>query len=209
MRESAGYWIGTQPLDADRWSCAERAMVLNNLATRQALFGMHGRYVRQWNDVERDPQRSLFEHTHRVHGAKVIRADGRFVLHGQADRHTHWVLEILFRHGFREFYPWTLEHNAMRTPADMRSVLLHWSGGGREAFERWLDEEQAPPGNPTTSRSVLARIGRSLRASPPRASDTDEVRRPHGPRLGRPGGFPATDQGVVTSPARRPDLCTS
>lgn len=163
--ESAKYWVGTQPPDADRWSCAERATVLNDLAARQAVFEMHGRYVRRWNNIERDPKRSLFEHTYRVHGAEVLRADGRFVLHGRSDRHASWVLEILFRRGFREFYPWTLERNTMRTPADMRSVHLHWSGGGREAFERWLDEEQAPPGNPAPGRSILARIGGSLPAS--------------------------------------------
>lgn len=176
MDGSGAYWIGEQPLDGERWSYAEFGTVLNDVATRQTLFGMYGRYVRRWNDIELDPKRSLFEHTHQVHGARVLAADGRFVLHGRPDRHSHWVLEILFRRGFREFYPWTLERNAMRLPVDMRSVHLHWCGNGREAFARWMEKEQAPRKDPA-SRSTSSRIGRRLQGLQHGTHDVDKVRR--------------------------------
>ncbi|WP_440532721.1 hypothetical protein [Variovorax sp. YR566] len=177
MHGSSDYWIGGQPPGGQRWSCAEFGTVLDDVATRQALFGMHGRYVRQWNAIELDPKRSLLEHTYQVLDAKILAADGSFVLHGRADYQSHWILEILFRRGFKEFYPWTLERNAMRSTADMRSVHLHWSGSGREAFARWLEEEQAPPREPASGRSILVGMWQRLRAMQPRARNAEEVPR--------------------------------
>lgn len=112
------------------------------------------------------PHAQLLEHTHQLHGAKVLAADGRFVLHGRPDSWSHWILEIVFTSGFREFHLGTFERNAMRSPAHMRSVHLHWSGRGREAFERWLglDKERAPTTRTTPfARSVLAEVGSAIR----------------------------------------------
>jgi len=165
MNESREYWIGEQPLDGDRWSYAEFGTVLTDVETRRALFGMHGRYVKQWNDIERDPRSSLFEHTHHIYGAKILPADGRFVLHGRPDSRSHWILEILFSRGFREFHPWTLERNAMRSAADMRSAHLHWSGNGKEAFARWMEKERAATRVHASGRSILADVRSAIRMS--------------------------------------------
>jgi hypothetical protein len=138
MRDSSEYWIGGNPLGGDRWSYARFGTVLDDVATRQALFRMHGRYVRQWNDIELDSKRSLLEHTQQVHGAKVLTAGDRFVLHGRSGSWSHWILEILYSPGFREFYPWTLERNTLRSLADVRSVHLHWSGvAGKHSEGGW------------------------------------------------------------------------
>lgn len=174
MGESREYWMGEQPRDGDRWVYAEFGTVLDDAATRQALVDMHGRYVKQWNDVELDPRGGLFKHTHEVHGAKVLAADGRFVLHGRGDSRSHWILEIVFSLGFREFHAFSFQRNTMRSPADMRSVHLHWCGHGRELFERWMDKERAATQGGTTSRSILAR---AIQMSKSRAADADAVRR--------------------------------
>jgi len=136
MNETDAYWTGGQPPDGDRWSCADFGAVLDDAETRLALFRMYGRYVRRWNDIEPG--------IHQVHGAKVLAADGRFVLHGRPDSRSHWILEIVFARGFRVFHPCSMGRNAMRSTADMRSVHLHWSGSGRQAFGHWMSAEQAP-----------------------------------------------------------------
>jgi len=138
------YWIGKKPWDGDRWGYTEHGTVLAGDDIREALFRMYRRYVKQWNDIELDRGRSLSEHSHKVHGAQVVGANKRFVLHGRPDAQTHWILEMMFARGFQEFYPgWSCGRNTMRTPADIRSIHLHWNGEGGQAFERWLKEEQA------------------------------------------------------------------
>lgn len=145
MNETSAYWTGQRPRDAEEWSCTDFGAVVDDAATRHALFRMYGRYVKRWNEIELDASRNLFEHTHEVDGAKVLAADGRFVLHGRSRARSQWIVEIIFSRGFRVFYPGNLGRNPMRGVADIRSVHLHWSGSGRDAFEQWMRTEQASP----------------------------------------------------------------
>ncbi|KQW64893.1 hypothetical protein [Variovorax sp. Root411] len=154
MNEANGYWIGGQPLDGDQWSYTDFGTVLDDAQTRQTLFRMYERYVRQWNDIELDHSRNLSEHTHQVHGAKVLAGDGRFVLHGRPNSRSHWILEIVFSGGFRVFHRCDLGRNTLRSTADMQSIHLHWSGCGREGFEHWMGKEQAITHGRAPKRSI-------------------------------------------------------
>jgi hypothetical protein len=143
MSRSKSYWVGAKPSGGERWAYTEHAEVLDDPVVEEALFRMYRRYVKQLNDIELDRRRSLSEHTHQVLGAQVVGANRRFVLHARPDTETHWILEIMFARGFREFYPgMSFGRNTMRSVSDMRSVHLHWSGAARQAFDRWLEEER-------------------------------------------------------------------
>lgn len=143
MRSANSYWVGKKPPGGKRWAYTAHGEVLEDAATRDALFRMYRRYVKQWNDIELDRGRSLSEHTHQVFGAQAVGANRRFVLHARPDSDSHWILEMMFARGFSEFYPGaSCGRNTMRSPADIRSIHLHWSEGARGAFDRWITDER-------------------------------------------------------------------
>lgn len=115
-------------------------MILDEAKYHIALFEMHCRYIKQWNDIELNRNRCLSEHTHEVHGAKIVGGDGHcFILHWHNIDNDHWILEINYAQGFSEFYPgWSCGRNPFRSLKDIRSAHIHWSGNGREEFDRWL-----------------------------------------------------------------------
>jgi len=137
------YWIGKKPSDGKAWSYTERGMVIEDLGQREAIFRMYRRYVKQWNDVELDLNRSLHEHTHEVLGAGVVGSPRAFILHSQKDPSHQWILEVWFARGFQMYHPGlSCGLNALRSPSDMRSTRLHWSGFGDQGFIDWLLEEE-------------------------------------------------------------------
>jgi hypothetical protein len=144
MRKKAPYWIGKKPWDGTRWAYTERATLLDDASQKEAIFRMYRRYVKQWNDIELNTERSLAEHTHEICGAKVVGGGGKkFILHAHRDNQDHWILEVMFARGFSESYPgWSTGRNTMRTLSDMRSIHLHWSHAGDKAFESWLVTEK-------------------------------------------------------------------
>lgn len=173
MNETDAYWTGERPRDAIEWSCSDSGTVLDDAATRHALFRMYARYVRRWNEIELDASRNLFEHTYEVNGAKVLPADGRFVLAGRSSFHAQWVMELIFSRGFRVFHPGNLGRSPMRCDADIRSVHLHWSGSGRDAFEQWMRSEPTSTKAGTSKCSALlarwtrARVSTHSFSTPP------------------------------------------
>ena len=143
MRKASNYWQGKKPSNGTRWAYTDKAVVLEDPDMVEAVFRLHRRYAKQWNDIELDTSRSLSEHTHQICGAQVIGGNHRFILHAHRENKEHWILEILYARGFSEWYPgWSFGKNALRSLDDIKSIHLHWSVGGREAFERWLKEEK-------------------------------------------------------------------
>lgn len=144
MQNKSGYWIGTRPSDGKQWTYTTSATVLSGDGDKEAIFRMYRRYVKQWNDVELDINRPLSEHTHTICGAQVIgSANRRFILHWDNRDQDHWILEIFFARGFREFHPsFSCGRNPLRTYKDIRSIRLHWSGNGRQEFARWIEAER-------------------------------------------------------------------
>ena len=143
MTTRTSYWIGKRPSGGKKWARTTSATVLDAAEYHEALFGMYRRYVKQWNDIELNRDRSLYEHTHEVHGAKVVGGPGRcFILHWHKGN-DHWILQINYARGFSVFYPGlSCGRNPFRSLKDIRSAHLHWSGSGREEFDGWLAFER-------------------------------------------------------------------
>lgn len=143
MKRKSNYWQCAKPSSGTRWAYTEMATVIDDPNVIESVFRMHRRYAKQWNDIELDTNRSLSEHTHKVHGAQVVSGNRRFILHGQNGEKTHWILEVLLARGFAEWHPgWSFGKNPLRTISDIKSIHLHWSEGGKESFEEWLIEER-------------------------------------------------------------------
>lgn len=145
METKSTYWIGQRPSDGKRWVYTTSAIVLTADEERETIFRMYRRYVKQWNDIELNMDSCLSEHTHEVCGAKVVgSANRRFILHWQGSNQIHWILEVFFARGFKEYYPgFSCGRNTLRTAEDIRSIRLHWSQNGREEFNRWQAAERA------------------------------------------------------------------
>ena len=143
MKRASNYWQGIKPTNGTRWVYTDKAMVLDDPQLVEAVYRMHRRYAKQWNDIELDTSRSLSEHTHKVCGAQVVGGNRRFILHAHQENNEHWILEILFARGFSVWYPgWSFGKNSLRSTSDIKSIQLHWSQGGKEAFESWLKAER-------------------------------------------------------------------
>lgn len=143
-KRTSGYWIGERPSDGKRWSDTTAAKVIDDAPTKEAIFHMFRRYVKQWNDIELDRARSLSEHTHEVQGAQVVGATRQFVLTSHTDGLDRWTLEVRYGRGFSSFYPGSsFGRNPFRSIADIQSIRLHWSDAGDQAFEKWLLLEQS------------------------------------------------------------------
>lgn len=145
MSTKSTYWIGARPSDGKRWSYTTSAIVFAADEEKKAIFRMYRRYVKQWNDIELGMDRCLSEHTHQICGANVVGSTNRrFILHWQEGDQTHWILEVCFARGFKEYYPGlSCSRNTLRSTKDIRSIRLHWSQNGREEFSRWLAAEKA------------------------------------------------------------------
>lgn len=144
MTTRTSYWIGQRPSGAQKWAYTTSATVLDEVEYHEPLFRMYRRYVKQWNDIELNRDRSLSEHTHQVHDAKVVGGTRRcFNLHWHNESNDHWILEVNYARGFSEFYPGlSCGRNPFRSIKDVRSAHLHWSGSGRKEFDRWLASEK-------------------------------------------------------------------
>ncbi|MBT8421068.1 MAG: hypothetical protein KJO08_09430 [Gammaproteobacteria bacterium] len=144
MTGKTAYWIGKKPWDGKRWAYTTSGIVLDDPFQKEEIFRMYRRYVRQWNEIELNMDRSLSEHTHEVCGAKVVGGNAqKFILHMQNSDRDTWILEVNFARGFSEFYPGlSCARNTMRSPDDIRSIHLHWSQAGNEAFKEWLKVEK-------------------------------------------------------------------
>lgn len=138
------YWIGPRPSEGKRWVYTTTATVLTEDEEQEAVYRMYQRYVKQWNDIELNNDKCLSEHTHEIFGAKVVGSGNRrFILHWHRGNEVHWILEVLFARGFKEYYPeFSCGRNALRSIKDIRAIRLHWSEGGREEFGRWHASEQ-------------------------------------------------------------------
>jgi len=145
MAAKSAYWLCPRPSDGKHWAYTTSATILTGDEEKQAIYSLYRRYVKQWNDIELDTDRCLSEHTHEVCGAKVVgSANRRFILHWQRGNQDHWILEVFFARGFREYYPGlSCGRNTLRSTKDIRSIRLHWSENGREEFNRWLATEKA------------------------------------------------------------------
>lgn len=161
MKRRPTYWVGPAPAGVKRWAYTTSGAVIDDPEQREAIFRMHRRYVKQWNDIELDHSRSLSEHTHEVLGAQVVNGGRRFILHGYQEP-SHWILEILYARGFSEFHPdWSCGKNPFRTTEDMRHTVLHWSDDGRTTFEQWMEAEKlANHAKGEASEYVTRRPGR-------------------------------------------------
>ncbi len=144
MASRTSYWIGKRPSNGKKWAYTTSATALEVAGYHEALFRMYRRYVKQWNDIELNKNWSLSEHIHEVCGAKIVGGPGRcFILHWHNDSNDHWILELCFARDFSEFYPGlSCGRNPFRSTNDIRTARLHWSGRGREEFERWLVSEK-------------------------------------------------------------------
>lgn len=144
MLRKSPYWIGKRPSDSKRWAGMTSATILEEDAVREAAFKLQRRYVKQWNDVELDADRSLDEHTHEIYGAKVVGGgQRRFILSHQGGGQNQWILEICYSRGFKEYYPgMSCALNPLRSTDDIRSIRLHWNEGGDQAFQQWLETER-------------------------------------------------------------------
>ena len=126
MRKNSKYWIGTKPSDGCRWTYTDHATVIDDPALVQNVFHMYRRYVKQWNDIELDRNRSLQEHTHEVCGARVVGANRMFVLHDDTQPQSDWILEVKFARGYSPYHPgWSFGKNPFRSTADMTNIRLH------------------------------------------------------------------------------------
>jgi len=145
MAAKPTYWIGPRPSDGRRWVYTTAATVLTGDEEKEAIYRMYRRYVKQWNDIELNTDRCLSEHTHEICGAKVVGSGNRrFILHWSGGNQVHWILEVLFARGFREYYPgFSCGRNTLRSIKDIRGIRLHWNENGREEFGRWLATEKA------------------------------------------------------------------
>ncbi|MBT12504.1 MAG: hypothetical protein CMI02_10780 [Oceanospirillaceae bacterium] len=144
MSRKPPYWIGKRPSDSKRWAGMTSATILEGETEIEAVYRLYRRYVKQWNDIELDTNRSLDEHTHEICGAKVV-AGGqrRFILSHQSGGQDEWILEVCFSRGFKPYYPgMSCGLNPLRSPDDIRSIRLHWNKAGDQAFRRWLESEQ-------------------------------------------------------------------
>lgn len=136
------YWITERPSDANRWEGMEFGAVLDNDVYREQLFHVQRRYAKQWNDIELDHSRGLNEHTHEVCGAKVTNSWGKLILSAGDSQDNKWLVEVVSAGTFRQLYPGrSAGKNAMRSAADIKRILIHWTGGGKDAFDRWLQVE--------------------------------------------------------------------
>ena len=142
MSRKSNYWIDNQPPGTSRWQVAEHGTALESSTYHASIFKLYRRYVKQWNDIELDTSRSLSEHTHRVCGAHVVGSSGKFILSLDINRETGWILEVVFVRNFRQYHPGlSCGLNALRSIADIKRVVLHWRGVGKQAFETWLVQE--------------------------------------------------------------------
>ncbi len=104
---------------------------------------MYRRYVKQWNDVELDDARNFDESPQEICGANVTSDFKRFVVLGRTQNGEEWILEIWFARGFQRFYPGaSCARNTLRSTSDIKSLHLHFSPGGQQAFTDWLQHEQ-------------------------------------------------------------------
>lgn len=143
MPKTNTYWIGEKPSDGKRWAYAEHATVEQDAAIKESVFRMYRRYVKQWNDIELDLNRSLQEHSHEICGAQVVGAGRMFVLHDSSQQNEDWILEVKFARGFTPFHPgWSCGKNPFRSVADIASIRLHWRGTGNQRFRKWLEQER-------------------------------------------------------------------
>lgn len=134
---TAKYWIGRGPARGARWVSADRAEVRSDL--RDEAFELYSRYVRQWNSIELDLGRGLDEHTHELAGAAFSGFQDGFTLSVRDGYKVRWILEVRFAHGFVVWQSGTsFGRNLPRDRADVRSVCLHWAGGGRLDFDEWI-----------------------------------------------------------------------
>lgn len=137
------YWIGKRPSDSKRWARMTSATILESESVREAVYRLYRRYVKQWNDIELDTNRSLDEHTHEICGVQVVGStQRRFILSYHKSTQNQWILEVCFARGFKEYYPgMSCGRNPLRSTDDIRSIRLHWNGNGKHVFEKWLEEE--------------------------------------------------------------------
>lgn len=144
MPRRSSYWVGTRPSDSKRWAGMTSATILEGGAVGEAIFRLHRRYVKQWNDVELGADRSLDEHTHEICGAKVVGGgQRRFILSHQGAGNNQWILEVCYSQGFKEYYPgMSCALNPLRSTEDIRSIRLHWNEDGDQAFQQWLEAER-------------------------------------------------------------------
>ncbi|MBM5572443.1 MULTISPECIES: hypothetical protein [Deefgea] len=145
MASKSTYWIGSRPSDGKGWTYTTSAIELICDEEREAIYRMYRRYVKQWNDIELNNDISLSEHTHEICGAKIVgSANRRFILHWQGNEQVHWILEVFFSRGFKQYYPgFSCALNTLRSTEDIRSIRLHWSLNGKEEFNSWLLKERA------------------------------------------------------------------
>ncbi|MFC7367263.1 hypothetical protein [Vreelandella zhaodongensis] len=143
MPRKSPYWIGKRPSDSKRWAGMTSATILAGEAEREATYRLYRRYVKQWNDIELDTNRSLDEHTHEISGAKAVGGQRRFILSHQNNRQNQWMLEVCFSRGFKQYYPgMSCGLNPLRSTDDIRSIRLHWSEDGDREFQQWLESDQ-------------------------------------------------------------------
>lgn len=142
MNSKPTYWIGKRPSQGKKWAYTDHAEQIEDPDTIEAVFHMYQRYVKQWNDIELDNTRSLEDHTQTICGAKTTSDTRRFIVIGKAEPQIHWVLEIWYARGFRSRYPGgSCALNALRSQGDIKSLYLHFTHGGREAFADWVQRE--------------------------------------------------------------------
>jgi hypothetical protein len=137
------YWVGKRPHDGKAWQYTTSATVLELDKYREPIFKAIVEYIRHWNLIEFDRTRELSDHIQLINGAEVIGSTFgryRFIM---VSRNTvdNWIVEVSFRRGFN---PWSNGKSCGRPEPksvdDISSICLHWSDGGRDAFDRWVGE---------------------------------------------------------------------
>jgi hypothetical protein len=142
MQKPTTYWQCAKPSNGRRWADSDRATVIDDPRIISSVFHMYRRYVKQWNDIELDKNRSLSEHTHKVLEANVISGRRRFSLHSKNSKNDLWILEVLFARSFSEWHPgMSCGKNPFRTTDDIKGIYLHWRNAGKEEFQTWLTHE--------------------------------------------------------------------
>ncbi|BBB66379.1 hypothetical protein UNDYM_2126 [Undibacterium sp. YM2] len=145
MTRKTAYWIGKRPSDGKAWQYAEHATIIDDASQAEMIYRMYRRYVKQWNDIELNPEKCLSAHTHEICGAAVISSSiHKFVLHAHNSSYqNHWILEVCLARGFSMYYPGgSCGLNTLRSIDDIRSIRLHWSQAGDEVFKAWLNTEK-------------------------------------------------------------------
>lgn len=143
MTTKKSYWVGKKPSNSKRWASATSAEILEPAQYAENLLQMQRRYVKQWNDIELNLDRSLAEHTHEVHGATIVGGPGNKFILSFHNNTGLWILEINYARGFNEWHPgWSCGRNPFRNTDDIRSIHLHWAKAGREMFDEWLSGEK-------------------------------------------------------------------